>query len=94
MKILLKEIRIKRGWTLRQVEEMTGVSKSALSRLEKGTVSPSADELEMLAKGLNIGIVDLISSEYIFCPDIGTKHHKAPPKTFEEYNQRRRRRYE
>lgn len=82
MKVRLKEIRHREGWSLRDVEEMTGVSKSALSRIERGCVSPSADELEMLAKGLHIGIVDLLSSEYMFRPDIGTKQHKKPPYTF------------
>lgn len=87
MKIRLKQIRIKNGWSLRQVEEMTGVSKSALSRIEKGIVSPSTDELEMLAKGLHIGIVDILSSNYTYSPDIGTKHYKKIPHTFNKYKE-------
>lgn len=51
---------------------MTGLSKSALSRIERGEVSPSMDEMEMLAQGLHIGIEDLFESDYKKRPDIGT----------------------
>ena len=75
MKILLREIREKRKLTLRQMEIITGVSKSALSRIEKGEVSMTFHEAELIAEGLHIGIVDLFESAVKFkkCPDIGTK---------------------
>ena len=74
MKILLKKIREERKLSLRQMEIMTGLSKSALSRIENGEVSMTLHEAEMIAEGLHIGIVDLFDSAVKFkkCPDIGT----------------------
>ena len=75
MKILLREIRKERNLSLRQMEIITGLSKSALSRIEKGEVSMTFHEAELIAKGLHIGIVDLFESAVKFkkCPDIGTE---------------------
>lgn len=41
------------------MEIITGVSKSALSRIEKGEVALDLDVAEMIAEGLHIGIDDL-----------------------------------
>ena len=78
MKILLKEIRENRKLTLRQMEILTGVSKSALSRIEKGEVALYLDVAEMIADGLHIGIDDLYESavKHKKCPDIGTRQGK------------------
>ncbi|WP_367932264.1 helix-turn-helix domain-containing protein [Enterocloster citroniae] len=46
MKILLKKIREERKLSLRQMEIMTGLSKSALSRIENGEVSMTLHEAE------------------------------------------------
>lgn len=73
MKILLRNIRKKKQLTLRQVENITGLSKSAISRIECEKVSPSMEEMELLAKGLKVYIEDLYDSEFKKCPDIGTK---------------------
>mgnify|MGYP002471727242 CR=1 FL=1 len=53
-----------RNLTVRQVEIMTGVSKSTIHRIICRQTSPSADTLERLAKGLNVRITDLIESKY------------------------------
>lgn len=50
--------------SVRQVSIMTGVSKSTINRIMNGEVSPTADTLEILAKGLKIKISDLIESPY------------------------------
>ena len=78
MKILLREIREERKLSLRQMEILTGLSKSALSRIEKGEVSMTFHEAELIAEGLHIGIVDLFESavKYKKCPDIGTEQRK------------------
>ncbi len=52
--------------SVRQVSMMTGVSKSAISRIANGQVSPTADVLEALARGLQIRISDLIESSHIW----------------------------
>lgn len=64
MKILLDKIMAKQNLSVRQVSIMTGISKSTISRIANGEVSPSADTLEILAKGLKVRIYDLIDSPY------------------------------
>lgn len=64
MKILLKDIRGNKRLSLRQVEYLTGISRSALSRIERGDVSPSMIEMEMIAAGLHMKISDLYDSQY------------------------------
>lgn len=64
MKILLSKIMAERKLTIRQVSTMTGISKSTISRIINGEVSPSADTLEALAKGLKVRIYDLIESDF------------------------------
>lgn len=64
MKILLKEIRKKRGLSLRQVSILTGVGYKTIHDIENGSM-PRIDTLELLAKGLKIKISDLISSDYL-----------------------------
>ena len=53
-----------RELSIRQVSIMTGIPKSTISRIMNGEVSPRADTLELLAKGLKIHIYDLIDSDY------------------------------
>lgn len=64
MKILLDEIMYKKNLSVRQVSVLTGVSKSTINRIMTGKVSPTADVLEKLAKGLKIRISDLFESPY------------------------------
>lgn len=64
MKILLDKIMYKKNLSLRQVSILTGIPKSTISRIANGAVSPSADTLEILAKGLKVRISDLIDSPY------------------------------
>ncbi len=64
MKILLDKIMISKNLTIRQVSNMTGVSKSSIQRIMNNEISPSADTLERLAKGLKVRISDLLDSPY------------------------------
>lgn len=64
MKILLGDIMYERNLTARQVEIMTGVSKSTVSRIANNQIVPRLDTLEELAKGLNIKISDLYESDF------------------------------
>lgn len=65
MKILLSKIMYDKNLSVRQVEIMTGVSKSTINRIMNGEISPTVDTLERLAKGLRIRISDLIESDYL-----------------------------
>lgn len=64
MKILLDEIMEQRNLTERQVSILTGLSRSTVHEIRKGSM-PRADTLEQLAKGLKIKISDLMESEYL-----------------------------
>lgn len=64
MKILLDKIMYERSLSFQEVSFMTGISKSTIHRIANGKVSPTADTLELLAKGLNIRISDLYESDF------------------------------
>lgn len=64
MKILLDKIMIRKNLSVRQVSILTGISKSSIQRIASNEISPSADTLERLAKGLKVRIFDLIESDY------------------------------
>lgn len=55
---------LSKNLTIRQVSNMTGVSKSSIQRIMNNEISPSADTLELLAKGLKVHISDLLDSPY------------------------------
>ncbi|MFN4217556.1 MAG: helix-turn-helix domain-containing protein, partial [Brevinematales bacterium] len=56
----LRDIREKKGMTLRQVAERAGVSESLLSQIERNRVSPAIDTLLTLLEVLDIDM------EYLF----------------------------
>lgn len=64
MRILLDKIMISKNLTIRQVSNLTGISKSSIQRIMNNEISPSADTLELLAKGLKVRISDLLESPY------------------------------
>src|SRR6185369_4367108 len=58
----LRAIRSERGLTLGEVAKLTGLSISALSKIENGQMSPTYDRLASLASGLGIEIANLFES--------------------------------
>ena len=48
----LKQIRLSKGMSLGEVAEQTGVSKSMLAQIEKGTANPSLGVLGKITSGL------------------------------------------
>ncbi len=52
----IRELRLKRGKTLRQIAEATGLSIPLLSQVENNAVSPPVATLLRIAKGLGVGI--------------------------------------
>lgn len=59
MEILLWQQRTRNNYTLVQLAEVTGISKSEINAIENGKVSPRLDTLERIAKGLGVNIHDL-----------------------------------
>lgn len=64
MKILLYKIMYSQNLSVRQVSLLTGMSKSTINRIMNNQVSPTANQLELLAKGLKVRISDLIDTPY------------------------------
>lgn len=60
MKILLWEQRKKKGYSLRQLEGISGVSRSTIERLESGYIPKTLKELEQLADALECSVEELL----------------------------------
>lgn len=79
----LKRIRQSKGMSLDQVSEQTGVSKSMLSQIEKGTANPSLGVLGKITSGLRIEFQELIATplvdSYLVTPEnlVPTKELRA-----------------
>lgn len=56
----VRKLRLERALTLRELEERSGVSRSMLSKIERGTASPTATVLGRLAEGLAVSISQLL----------------------------------
>lgn len=57
----LKDLRDRRGWSLRELAERSGLSNGYLSLLENGRVeNPSAAVLGKLAKAFGVALDDLL----------------------------------
>lgn len=59
----IKSIRKAKGMTLSDVEANCGVTASTISKIEKGSISPSYANLLRISKGLGVDIVQLISQD-------------------------------
>lgn len=64
MEILTWQARTDRHLTLKQLEALTGISKSTLNTIENGITSPTLRQLEAIAVALDVKITDLFDSEY------------------------------
>lgn len=64
MEVLTWQARTKRNLTLKQLAEMTGISKTTLNTIENGKTSPTLRQLEAIAIALDMKISDLYDSEY------------------------------
>lgn len=64
IEILTWQARTKCGLTLRQLENLTGISRTTLNHIENGQVSPTLWELMRIAEALSVEIVDLFVVTY------------------------------
>lgn len=55
----LKEMRTKSGYTLRQVEEATGINKNIISRTEAGRANTTIDTLAVLTDFYGMGPIEM-----------------------------------
>ncbi len=58
----LRELREQRNLTLRDLEESSGVSKDAISEIERGLRRPRRSTVEKLAQGLGVELEALLTS--------------------------------
>lgn len=63
MEILTWQARTKKGLTLIQLSSVTGISKTTLNTIENGITSPTLNQLEAIARALNVRITDLFESD-------------------------------
>ena len=56
----LRVLRAERGLTLREAEQLTGVDKDTLSKIERGLRHPYDVTLSKLAKGYGVPVEDLL----------------------------------
>lgn len=59
VKILLWQKRIEKGFSLRKLAKLSGLSKTTINDIENGKLSPTVDELYMLSIPLECRIEDL-----------------------------------
>ena len=63
VEVLTWQVRQKRGLTLRQLEELTGIGKTTLNYIENGLVSPTLNQIEAIARALDVNMSDLYTSD-------------------------------
>lgn len=59
----IRKLRKQRGYTLNQIAELSGVSRSMISLIERAETSPTAAVLNKLADALGISLASLLSIE-------------------------------
>ena len=69
----LRRLRERRGLTLTAVDEQTGISKSALSRLESGQRKPSLELLLPLAAVFHLPLDELVGAPRVGDPRVRTR---------------------
>jgi transcriptional regulator with XRE-family HTH domain len=59
----LRKIRKNRRLTLQEASELTGVSASAFSKIERNDLSPTISTMQRIAKGLGVELVTLLTDQ-------------------------------
>lgn len=61
----LKDLRVAKGYTLKEVSEATGYTKSFISQLERDLKRPSLESLRKIANFLDVPITTLMENENV-----------------------------
>ena len=77
----LKRLRAQRDMTLTHVSELTGISKSTLSRLENGERRPSLELLLPLAHAYQVPLDDLVGAPEVGDPRIRLRPRRVKGRT-------------
>lgn len=73
----LKSLRNKHGWTLEKLAAFSGVSRSMLSQIERGTVNPTLEVTCRIARAFGISIGELVEEPWLGS-SIKKIHHNDP----------------
>lgn len=57
----LRQIRERRGLTLQQIEDLTGIAGNTISRYERGVISPNSDTAQKIAQALGVTVDELFN---------------------------------
>lgn len=60
----VRRLRGARGWTLDEASARCGLSRAALSKIERGLMSPTFGALQKLARGFDLDLTDLIAPRH------------------------------
>lgn len=77
----LGQIRARRGITLAELSESTGISKSTLSRLENGQRRPSLELLLPLAQAYRVPLDELVGAPDVADPRVRLKPRRVKGRT-------------
>ncbi|STZ75463.1 helix-turn-helix domain-containing protein [Bergeriella denitrificans] len=69
LSLKLHRLRKQSGQTLQQLSEKSGISVSALSKIEKGQLSPTYEKIAALARGLGVHVAELFYEEQHATPN-------------------------
>ncbi len=58
----VKELRIARDWTLEDASQRIGLSRSALSKIERNEMSPTFHAMQKLAAGFSLDLLSFLAS--------------------------------
>src|SRR5690606_41850398 len=64
---LLKSLRLRHGWTLKEMSERTGIPLSTLSKVEHDRLTLTYDKLLRLAERLNMRLAELFAEPEDAC---------------------------
>jgi transcriptional regulator with XRE-family HTH domain len=74
----IREIRGVKGWTLKQLSEMSGLNINTLSLIENGKNSPSISTLQRLATAMDVPIKEFFEPADPMTPVIFTRLQERP----------------
>ncbi len=72
--IKIKELRLEKGWTLRETAQKFPMSHSGYSNLENGKTPPPWDRILQIAKIYDIPLTELVNSESVTIHDLEDQH--------------------
>ena len=69
----LVKIKNERNFTQKAIGQMGGIDESQISRVLNGSVGLSFDQLEEIARGLGMDVIDVITYPEVYVPRISTQ---------------------